>query len=286
MKFRGWPKRIVDWQQDSTAYLSVPFTWNLPAAYSLCVWYRSQGYDVKAGGPAVELMPNYLSGVADIGGEVDALSKHNPNATFTSRGCIRNCQFCAVPKIEGELRELTHWAPKPIVCDNNLLACSRRHFDTVIDRLKRLHEVDFNQGLDARLLKEHHVQRLTELDLHCIRFAWDDIWLESSVMSAIHRLLDAGLPKSKLRVYVLVGFDDTPDDALYRCQTLKDIGILPNPQRYQPLDTLQKDSYVSPNWTDRKLADFVRYWSRQKWLRPIPFAEYSLEARRKHKIKQ
>ena len=114
--------------------MSVPFTWNLPQAYSLCVWYRQLGYRVRAGGPAVKLIPRYLAEVADIGGEVDALKKHNPNATFTSRGCVRNCPFCAVPRIEGQLRELTDWEPKPIICDNNLLACSRRHFDLVIDR--------------------------------------------------------------------------------------------------------------------------------------------------------
>lgn len=281
METREWPKRTIEWTEDNTAYLSVPFTWNLPEVYSRCVWYRQQGFQVRAGGPAVELMPNYLSGLADIGGEVDALSKHNPNATFTSRGCIRNCQFCAVPKIEGELRELTHWEPKPIVCDNNLLACSLRHFDTVIDTLKHLTNVDFNQGLDARLLKQHHIDRLRELHLHCVRLAWDNVHLESTIMNAINRLLAAGLAKSKIRVYVLVGFDDTQDDALYRCQTLKDRGILPNPQRYQPLDTLRKDSYVGLGWSARLLTDFIRYWSRQKWLRPIPFAEYNTGKRLK-----
>jgi len=270
-----WPKKTVHWTENNTAYLSVVFTWNLPEAYSRCVWYRQQGFQVRAGGPAVELMPNYLSSLADVGGHVDALCRHKPNATFTSRGCIRNCPFCAVPKIEGSLVELRNWEPKPIVCDNNWLACSLRHFDTVVDTLKHLANVDFNQGLDARLLKQHHIDRLRELHLHCVRFAWDNIHLESTVMNAIDRLLAAGLPKSKIRVYVLVGFDDTPDDALYRCQTLKDRGILPNPQRYNPLDTLRKDSHVAPNWTARQLTDFIRYWSRQNWLKKIPFEEYA-----------
>lgn len=276
-----WPKRTIEWTEDNIAYLSIPFTWNLPEAYSRCAWYRQQGFQVRAGGPAIDLMPNFLSGLADIGGHIDALRRHNPNATYTSRGCIRNCSFCAVPKIEGALVELKDWEPKPIVCDNNLLACSLGHFDKVIDSLKHLPNVDFNQGLDARLLKQHHIDRLRELNLHCARLAWDNIHLESTVMAAVDRLLTAGLPKGKIRVYVLVGFDDTPDDALYRCQRLKDKGILPNPQRYQPLDTLEKDTYVSPNWTGRELTNFVRYWSRQKWLRPIPFEEYDTRKRRK-----
>lgn len=286
METREWPKRTVEWTEDNTAYLSVPFTWNLPEVYSRCVWYRTQGYDVRAGGPAVGLMPSYLSGVADIGGEVEALTKHNPDATFTSRGCIRHCQFCAVPKIEGELREFTDWEPKPIICDNNLLACSLRHFHTVIDRLKPVADVDFNQGLDARLLKQHHIDRLRELNLHCVRLAWDNIHLESMVINAVDRLLAAGLPKSKVRVYVLIGFDDSPDDALYRCQTLKDIGVLPYPQRFEPLDTLRQNSYVGKNWTAIGLIDFIRYWSRQHRFSGIPFAEYDTRKRRKHLIKQ
>ncbi len=279
-----WPKKTIEWVEDGTAYLSVPFTWNLPDVYPRCVWYRQQGYKVRAGGPAVALMPGYLAGVAEIGGEVDALRRHNPDATFTSRGCPNRCNFCAVPKIEGDIVELPKWIPGSIVCDNNLLACSRSHFDKVIDSLKPLPGVDFNQGLDAHLLSSHHIDRLLELDLRFIRLSWDHISMEAIILNAIDRLLGAGLPKSKIRVYVLIGFDDMPDDALYRCQALKDKGILPNPQRYQPLDTLKKNSYVGSNWTDRTLADFVRYWSKQIWLSPIPFAEYSREKRRKAKI--
>ena len=270
-----WAKKTVHWVEDTNAYLSIPFTWELPEAYSLCVWYHKQGYEVFAGGPGVSLMPSYLSGVANIGGQQDALWRHNPDATFTSRGCIRHCSFCAVPKIEGELVELINWEPKPIVCDNNLLACSRKHFDNVIDRLKPLKGIDFNQGLDSRLLRDFHVERFQELSLKVVRLAWDNVYLEDGVRNAIQKLLAAGFPARKIRVYVLVGFDDTFEDALYRCQTLKAQGILPNVQRYQPLDTLRKNSFIGGNWTKQQLADFCRYWNRGNWLGHIPFEEYS-----------
>jgi hypothetical protein len=155
----SWRGGFAEWTEDHTAYLSVPFTWSLPAVYQRAAWLRAEGYRVRAGGPAVSLMPGYLADVAEIGGEVDALPHHNPEATFTSRGCPRRCPFCAVPRIEGELRELDDWPARPIVCDNNLLACSRAHFDRVVDRLKPLAGVDFNQGLDARLLTAYHAER-------------------------------------------------------------------------------------------------------------------------------
>lgn len=255
--------------------MSVPFTWNLPEAYSRAVWRRQEGYHIKAGGPAVLLMPDYLSDVAVCNGfELPALQRHNSEATFTSRGCIRSCEFCAVPKIEGDLVELSGWEPKPIVCDNNLLACSRKHFDSVIDRLKPLKNIDFNQGLDARLLKPYHLERIRELNLSCIRFSWDFIKDESIVISAIRMTKRTGIPKSKIRVYVLINFKDDFDNAQYRCLTLKAEGVKPYPQRYNPLNTLRRDSYLSPAWGERKLKLFVNYWSRQNWYSKIPFDEY------------
>jgi len=269
-----WPKKAIDWVENNTAFVSVPFTWELPQAYSRCVFLREQGYKVRAGGPAVSLMPDYIADVAEVGGEVNALKHHNPNATLTSRGCIRKCGFCAVPKIEPRFEELDQWEPKPIVCDNNLLACSKSHFDKVIDLLKGIKGIDFEQGLDARLLTDYHAQRIAELNLNLVRFAWDNIKNESAIMKAIERTVTAGIPKSKIRVYVLFNFNDTPEDALYRLQTLKDMRVWPNPARFQPLDALKRNAYVAPEWTERELKRMMRYWYKQRWLGGISFDDY------------
>lgn len=269
-----WRRGFAEWIEGDTAYISVPFTWELPSVYQRAVWLGAQGYRVRAGGPAVLLMPEYLADVAELGGEVNALPRHNPQATFTSRGCVRRCSFCAVPKIEGDLRELEDWEPRPIVCDNNLLACSVAHFDRVIDRLKPLKGIDFNQGLDARLLTKHHAERLAELRLYAARLAWDHTALEGEFMRAFEMLRNAGIPARKIRVYVLIGFDDTPEDALYRLRTVQSLGTRPNPMRYQPLGALYKNSYVAPGWTEWLLRRYMKYWARLRWLEHIPFAEW------------
>lgn len=278
-----WPKKIVDWTVGDTAYISVVFTWLLPAAYSLAVWYRQQGYKVKAGGAAVKLIPNYLAAVADIAGDIDALLRHNENATFTSRGCIRRCGFCAVPIIEGDLVELKEFIPKPIVCDNNLLACSRAHFDRVIDFLRPLRQIDFNQGLDARLLTPYHIDKLKDLNIAVIRFAFDDLAIEPVLFKAIETLLNAGFPRYKMRCYVLINYKDNIDDAMYRCNWLKAAGILPFVQRYQPRDTLVLNSYVAPNWTAPMLKKFIKYWNRQVYYGNLPFREFDTTIRHSRK---
>ncbi len=271
----GWQGGFIEWTSGNVAYLSVVFSWQLQEAYQRATWYRSLGYYVRAGGPAMAMNPGFLRGVAVQlnGGSIDALSRHNSSATRTSQGCVWNCPFCIVPRLYDELVEFDDWEPKPIVCDDNFLACSGRHFDSAIDRLKPVKRIDI-QGLDARLLTKYHACRLAELNLRAIHVGWDDIRLENQFLEAHQLFRQAGIPARLIRVYVLIGFNDTPEDALYRLQTIKALGSWPNPMRYQPLDAKMRNEYVAPGWTDRELKRFCRYWSRQAWLEHIPFEEY------------
>jgi hypothetical protein len=274
----GWNKRIVEYHNaDDTVRLSIAFTWDLPIAYQRVIWHTVQKKRVIVGGPAVMLMPHYLADIAEQGQYwPDAVSYHNADATFTSRGCIRRCPFCAVWRIEGTLKELDDWPVRPVVCDNNLLACSRAHFDAVIDKLKPLSSIDFNQGLDARLLTKYHADRLAELDISRggLRLAFDNIAMERSFLNAYTQLRNAGFAKSRIRVYVLIGYNDNPDDARYRLERVSALGIEPNPMRYNPLDALVRDQFVMDPWTDSELSRFMRYWSRLRWFRSIPFDDF------------
>lgn len=60
-----WHKGIAQWRIKDTLYLSVVFTWDLPAARRIAEASRLK---IRAGGPAVSLMPDYLAEVAEIGG--------------------------------------------------------------------------------------------------------------------------------------------------------------------------------------------------------------------------
>lgn len=268
-----WPKKPYKWKRNGRLHISIPFTWQLP---EIRRYLESTGIDALVGGPAVKLMPEYLSGVAEIGDRIDGvLQMVNPIATKTTEGCVNKCGFCAVPRMEPEYREYNDWSVSPIVCDNNLLASSQAHFNTVIDRLKCLPNtriVDFNQGLDARLMTKHHASRLAELG--CIyRVAWDNTKLEKYVFRAVDRMTAAGIPKRNIRSYVLIGFNDTPEDALYRLQTLWAYGVTPNPMRYTPLNSLTY-KHVGENWTERELTRFMRYWANLRATQKVPFDEF------------
>jgi len=275
-----WSGGLVEWQDSDRAYISVVFSWQKQEAYQRALWLKAQWLEVWVGGPAVYNDPWFFEDAAFVAPPIDdVIWRHNPDATFTTRGCLRKCPFCIVPKIEPEYKELSFWDVRPIVCDNNILAASDRHFDGVIDKLKPLKKIDFNQGLDARLMTKHHAERLRELDMKVVRLAWDHTGIEKQWMAAFDVLRDAGFPASKIQSYVLIGYNDTPEDALYRLQTIKDLGAMPNPMRYQPLDTPKRNAYVGENWTDAELKRYMRYWSRQVWLGHIPFEEYTHERR-------
>ena len=274
--FMNWSKGIAEWTEGKTAFVSAVFSWNAQVAYMRCVLYREMGYKVRAGGQTVYQNPGMFAEF-DTSGEVNALVHHNPNATFTSRGCIRNCSFCLVPKLEGGLVELDDWEVKPIICDNNLLATSQAHFDEVINRLleNRISGIDFNQGLDARILTDHHAARFAELPKDTIiRLAWDNIKTEKLYLEAFEKLIKARIKPQQIRTYVLIGYNDTPEDARYRLEKVRELGALPNPMRYQPLDALKRNSYVGENWTERLLKDYMRYYSQLKIFRNISFDEY------------
>jgi len=266
---KQWRKGIAAWRCGKTLYLSVPFTWLLGDAETIA---KAHNGPVVAGGPAVQLQGAPWATETPETCPFDTLAMHNPCATFTTRGCPNKCAFCAVPKIEGDLVELASWKPAPIVCDNNILAASRPHFERVIDSLMPFPWCDFNQGLDARLLTPWHAGQVARLRGCKVRFAFDHVNMESHVAGAIASAKAAGL--REFGVYVLIGFNDTPEEALYRLEKVQEWGIRPNPMRYQPLDATKRDTYVADGWTDYELRRMMRYFSRLRWLEHISYADY------------
>ncbi len=274
MKY-DWPVGATKWIKDRTLYASIPFTWNLP---DLCSDFmqRDIAYDkIVVGGPAIRLMPEYFAGMNHVSIRSDypgVLQRINPLATRTTSGCIRSCGFCAVPKTEGAFIELDDWPDLPIVCDNNLLAASQKHFDKVCDRLKKHKWSDFNQGLDARLLDGYHAERLARLPGCIIRLALDHSKTETLWLEAYEKLIAAKFPKSRMRSYVLCGFNSDPADAWKRCELVQGRGVLALPQWYHPLDAMEYmtvlDCHKKYGWNKQEVNRIMGYYYQHRGSKP------------------
>ena len=221
-------------EKPDITYASCVFTWNAKRKYQI-----PDGAIIGGSGIALktELPPELEHIIPDYG----LYPSTDFSLGFTSRGCIRRCPWCIVPEKEGQIKPWTRiyefWDRrhrKIILLDNNLLAAPNWR-QTMEDLVAEGLEVDFNQGLDIRLLNEEVVEYLARVRAKQLRFAFDDIAYERAVRKGIELLLAGGIRSRKLSFYVLVGFDND-NTAVERAKILGSYNVDIYPMLYKGSD--------------------------------------------------
>ena len=115
-----------------------------------------------------------------------------------------------------------------VLCDPNILACKdwKSLLQQLIDSKAK---VDFNQGLDIRLMTKEKVEMLNQIKVKEIHFAWDkysdkDIILPKLRLFAEHSKMLKNKKAHNVIVYTLVNFDTTLAQDLERIYTLREMG--------------------------------------------------------------
>ena len=200
---------------------------------------------------------------------------------YASRGCVRKCSFCGVPKLEGDFWdtdsitnivkgiENKYGAKKDLIfMDNNVVASPK--FKEIMAEIRDLgfqkdaklnrnnrsmqRRVDFNQGVDARILckSKMYLQELSSICIKPLRIAFDHLGLRKPYEKAIRYAHEFGL--DELSNYMLYNFHDSPSD-LYERMLLnvklnEDLGIriYSFPMRYQPTDRPDR-GFVGEKWS-------------------------------------
>lgn len=151
---------------------------------------------------------------------------------FLTRGCPRSCDFCIVGKKEGKksykvanLSEFWNGQKNIILCDPNILACPdwKELLQQLIDSKAC---VDFNQGLDIRLINEDKIEMLNQIKLNDVHFAWDRYEDKERIVPKLElysRLGKIKNPHNKI-VYTIVNFNTTFEQDLERIYTLRELG--------------------------------------------------------------
>lgn len=268
-----WSGGIAEWIENDTAFISVAFSWKLQEAYQRASWHKANGMDVRVGGGGCFYHQHYFDGLAEYGGKVDALVRHNSDATKASEGCPIGCYFCTVPNIEGKtFTLLPEFTPRPILCDNNLSALPEDYQDYIIQKYIDYGMViqDANSGFEPKSFTEDTYNRWKKINCGAWRFAFDETCEEKDCARTVKILQKE--PAGKKRVYVLIG-NEPFDSCYHRILKVIEWGCEPHVQPVMALNTLEKKPMVKFDWTEKKLRDLARWSNRWLW-RSIKFEEY------------
>jgi hypothetical protein len=226
--------------------------------------------------PIAEYIPDY-----DMLDSVEW--KYKPEDAYFIRvsiGCIRKCKFCAVPILEPkfgylqnvpeqlrQVKEKFGERQNLVILDNNILALDC--FPEVVDEIRnegfergakfngqRKRAVDFNQGIDARLITPDIAKLLSSICVSPVRLAFDFDGMESEYRQAVRLLADVGF--IKFTTYVMFNFDDTPESFYHRLKVNLELSqqlsirVTGFPMRYVPIQDVDRH-HISKNWTWRYL---------------------------------
>lgn len=158
-----------------------------------------------------------------------------------SRGCFRNCKFCIVCKKEGMIHTVSPKNRNPngktiTVMDNNFFA--NPDWRKAINILHLWGQPCDFQGVDARILDDEMIQALKDTKMSKrIKMAWDNAY--NDMIPTFKRICEKIRP-DKIMVYVLIGFDTTKEQDLYRVEELRKLGVNPFVMPYDKKDKYQK----------------------------------------------
>lgn len=152
---------------------------------------------------------------------------------FLTRGCPRGCEFCIVKDKEGlisekvaDLNEFWHGQKNIVLNDPNIIACKDRE-ELLIQLIDSKANIDFNQGIDIRLMTEDLVDLFNILKFKEIHFAWDKYNQKDMVLSKLELWNRKTIKKIKPIVYTIVNFDTTFKQDIERVEFLKKLNMMP-----------------------------------------------------------
>ena len=135
---------------------------------------------------------------------------------------------------------------------------ARPLFEKYFKHVKKSRYVDFNQGLDARLLDDKNMSKLAEINIRPLRIAFDHYEQRDIYEKAVRLAVKYGI--RDISNYLLYNFRDTPDDLYFRlrlninlCEELN-ISIYSFPMKYHPIrnpEYFRNRDYLGKHWNKK-----------------------------------
>lgn len=275
MKLSAWHKKqgdIVEWYQPlfsrpDKIYASKVFTFTPDY-----VDYSANDPEPYRGGTGYGIMSVLDDEIENMTPDYSIYPNFENAIGFLTRGCIRKCKWCVVPKKEGDIRQVTSIEKISagrrdiVLMDNNFLAADR---DFVKEQLsivaKNKYRIDFNQGLDARLIDEENADWLSKCKyIRYLRFSCDTMSMLPHIKNTVNLLRKSGYSKD---VFVYVLAQDL-QESIERIKELTSIDkkITPFCQPYR--------DFINNTEPPVELKRLARWCNIQSIRKTISFEEY------------
>ena len=199
---------------------------------------------------------------------------HRTAYGFITRGCPNKCYWCVVPKNEGKIYpymdvdDIAQGGKRPwlVLMDNNVLAC-----DYGIEQLQKIvdrgYHVDFNQGLDARLVTPEIAALLAKVKwIKNIRFGCDTPKQVEECQRVVDMIESHGSHTNYLFYTMLHG---EVEECYERLTHWAKAGNRFNVQA-QPYINLQDLSHRPPQWQ----KDMARWANRKQLFHSCDFKDF------------
>jgi len=269
MKISAWHKQQgdeVSWyagefDKPDKVYCGKVFTFTPSHQYPL------DGIEVINGGTGYDIKGKLPKGIDCLCPDYSLYPSMKCSTGFLTRGCPNKCSWCFVPEKEGDIHpymDINDFCrhKEVTLMDNNVLACE--HGIHQIEKITKMDiAIDFNQGLDARLIDDS-VARILSKVKWCkpIRLACDTVGQMKHVQKAVEllRWYNAKPYKGNYSCYVLLKPGEM-DDCIERVKFLKGIYVDPFVQPYQPPEgrVIPKEEKDLARYCDMK-AVFKSVW--------------------------
>lgn len=262
--FGGVPDRI---------YASKVFTFTPDYQY----FPNGGAVDIIKGGTGYDIHGKLPDEIDSCCPDYDLYPDMDYSVGFLTRGCPNRCPWCFVPDKEGDIKPYADIDDfcrhdKAVLMDNNVLA-SEWGIKQIEKIAKKGIKVDFNQGLDARLIDDSVAKLLSKVKwLAPVRLACDSAGQMKHVQRAVEALRWYNTRPMAYSCYVLIRPGEV-DDALKRIRFLKGIGIEPFVQPYQPPEgrEIPQEERDLARYVDHKAVFKSVWWEEYKGGKSVLF---------------
>jgi len=301
MKISAWHKQQgdqVSWdaKDPDIVYASIIFTENRDKLYFLKQNYPNAEIHIGGSGYSLDI---------ELPKEIDKMKpdysiyKERYSINFTTRGCPNKCKWCIVGEKEGhkvvpyqkieQFHDPKH--KKVVLLDNNILALKDWFRENMGYVKKHNLKVDFNQGLDIRLVDEEIIEILKSVNYHELRFAWDSMEVSKIVKKKL-KLIEKHFHHEihvyhAITFYILVECDTNIVEDLERVHYLRERNIpsyiMPYQKIYkkQPDPVRQKHTKSLERYCNKR-DEYFRYDNYWEYLKGYYSLSYYLKIKAKY----